>query len=50
MAEIGEQDVRRKIFQSQTRVAGQPIVHNFFLAFHGLIIQNYADALVLDVP
>ena len=50
MAEIGEQDIRRKIFQSQTRVAGQPIVHNFFLAFHGLFIQNYADALVLDVP
>jgi hypothetical protein len=25
-------------------------VHNFFFAFHGLFIQNYADALVLDVP
>jgi hypothetical protein len=24
-------------------------VNNFFLAFHGLFIQNYADALVLDV-
>jgi hypothetical protein len=25
-------------------------VHNFFLAFHVLFNQNYADALVLDVP